>query len=112
MYALNIISENLANAIDTGRSAELGPEIYVDVPAYTASIAASWHAGLCDVLGSINTETINIVRCHKLLDPVLVSRNDRGVLCVNIGKRDFRVTKPTVLFAGDVAVVDGTIWVV
>lgn len=64
------------------------------------------------LLGGINTKSINIVRLHELLDPCLVPGNHVRQLGVHVGKRNFRVTQPTILLACDVAVVDGAIFVV
>lgn len=64
------------------------------------------------ILGSINTQTVNVVGLDEVFDPRVVASNDVGELSVNIRKRDLRVTKPAVLFAGDVAEVDGAVRVV
>lgn len=64
------------------------------------------------LLGSINAKTINVIGLHKILDPRLVARDDIWQLCVDIRQRNLRVAEPAVLLAGDVAVIDWTIFVV
>lgn len=66
----------------------------------------------CNALGSINTESVNTVRLNKILDPGLVARDDVWKLSVDIGQGDLGVSKPAVLLAGDVAIVDRTVLVI
>ncbi len=68
---------------------------------------------LCrDILGGINTQSVDVVRLNKVLDPRLITGNDVWQLCVHIGERNLRVTEPAVLLAGDVAPVHRAVSVI
>ena len=65
-----------------------------------------------DVLGGIDTQTVDVVRLDKILDPRLITGDDVWELGVYVGKRDFGVAEPAVLLAGRVAPVNGAVRVV
>ena len=49
---------------------------------------------------------------NKVFDPRLIAGDDVWEFGVHIRKRDLGVTKPAVLFTGDVAPIDGAVSVI
>lgn len=61
---------------------------------------------------TINSQAVNGILLHKVGNPVTVLRDDSGVSCVEIRKRNYCIAQPADLLAGCVAPVNGTIRVV
>lgn len=65
-----------------------------------------------DVLGGVNSQTVDSELLYEGTDPSVVCADDSGVFGVDVGKSDFGITEPALLDAGVVAVVDGAVVVI
>ena len=79
--------QNLSDGHDTGALQKVGVE------------------RLPDMLGSVDPESIDVVRGDEVVDPGTVSADDIGILGVEVDESDAGVSKPALLDLGLVVVV-------
>ena len=79
---------------------------------YARGLAEGSPERSADVLGGVNTQTIDAIFLHESTDPRVVCADHRRVFGVNVGQGDFGVAKPALFNTCAVAPVDRAIMMV